>query len=112
MKLETIIGLSQLLKSTAEIRDRIAVEYKSVESTESSLCLVNPLDMRCSDLDIPVRLLNQLRNKNIEVVGDLIKKSELDLLCFRNIGKATTKELRRVRLKMGLTLWDGVGARP
>jgi DNA-directed RNA polymerase subunit alpha len=51
-------------------------------------------DMLIDDLDLGVRSLNCLKREGIETVGDLIGKSEQELMCIPNFGRKSLDEVR------------------
>ena len=51
-------------------------------------------DMLIDDLDLGVRSLNCLKREGIETVGDLIAKSEQELMCIPNFGRKSLDEVR------------------
>jgi DNA-directed RNA polymerase subunit alpha len=61
-------------------------------------------DMLIDDLDLGVRSLNCLKREGIETVGDLIAKSEQDLMCIPNFGRKSLDEVRERLEKNNLKL--------
>jgi len=51
-----------------------------------------------------VRSSNCLREANIKLIGDLVKKTESELLGFRNFGKKSLSEIISLLKGMGLSL--------
>ena len=51
-------------------------------------------DMVIDDLDLGVRSLNCLKREGIETVGDLIARSEQELMCIPNFGRKSLDEVR------------------
>jgi DNA-directed RNA polymerase subunit alpha len=51
-------------------------------------------DMLIDDLDLGVRSLNCLKREGIESVGDLIARSEQELMCIPNFGRKSLDEVR------------------
>jgi len=51
-------------------------------------------DMLIDDLDLGVRSLNCLKREGIETVGDLIARSEQELMCIPNFGRKSLDEVR------------------
>jgi len=51
-------------------------------------------DMLIDDLDLGVRSLNCLKREGIETVGDLLAKSEQELMCIPNFGRKSLDEVR------------------
>ena len=61
-------------------------------------------DMLIDDLDLGVRSLNCLKREGIETVGDLIGKSEQELMCIPNFGRKSLDEVRERLEKNNLKL--------
>ena len=62
------------------------------------------LEMPVSSLDLSVRAQNCLEAQSIQVVGALVKNTELDLLKVRNFGKTTLGEIKTKLREFGLAL--------
>ncbi len=58
---------------------------------------------------LSVRAYNGLRNADIATIGDLVVKSEQDLLKERNIGRKSIEEIQRILQELGLRLGMGAG---
>lgn len=54
------------------------------------------------DLELSVRATNCLRSANISTVGELVQKTESDMLRTKNFGRKSLDEIKSVLLKMGL----------
>ena len=54
------------------------------------------------DLELSVRATNCLRSANIALVGELVQRSENEMLKTKNFGKKSLDEIKNVRLDMGL----------
>lgn len=59
--------------------------------------------MRVESLDLSVRSQNCLKNENIIYVGDLITKSEFDMLRTPNFGRKSLTEMKEILARMGLS---------
>lgn len=57
---------------------------------------------KVSDLELSVRSQNCLQNSNIIYVGDLVCKSEIQMLKTANFGKKSLNEIKNLLLKMDL----------
>ncbi len=57
-----------------------------------------------SDLEFSVRSANCLKAENIHFVGDLVQKTEQELLRTPNFGKKSLNEIKEVLAAMGLSL--------
>jgi DNA-directed RNA polymerase subunit alpha len=73
-------------------------EKKEIMGTEE--VLFNTLE----DLDLSARSLNCLRKAGVEYVGDLIQKTEEELLNLENFGKRSLVEIREKLSELGLGL--------
>ncbi|MDR2688650.1 MAG: DNA-directed RNA polymerase subunit alpha, partial [Azoarcus sp.] len=62
--------------------------------------LVRPID----DLELTVRSANCLRAENIYYIGDLIQRTETELLKTPNLGRKSLNEIKEVLALRGLTL--------
>ena len=56
------------------------------------------------ELEISVRLFNCLKNDEIYYVGDLVQRTESDLLSLRYFGKKSLAEIKQLLAKFDLTL--------
>jgi DNA-directed RNA polymerase subunit alpha len=56
------------------------------------------------DLELSVRASNCLKNADIRTVGDLIQKTESELLKTKNFGRKSLNEIKNVLTNMGLYL--------
>lgn len=70
------------------------------------------------DLELSVRSANCLKNANIRYIGELVVKSEAEMLKTKNFGRKSLNEIREILLEMGLGLgmkidgWPPVGWDP
>jgi DNA-directed RNA polymerase subunit alpha len=62
------------------------------------------LKVPISELELSVRSSNCLREARIKTIGDLVKKSELEMLKYRNFGKKSLAEINKILSGMGLAL--------
>lgn len=67
------------------------------------------LSTRIEDLDFSVRTSNCLRNQGIETLGDLLGKTEDELLATRHFGKKSLVEVKEKLAQYGMQLADGRG---
>ena len=56
------------------------------------------------ELELSVRSANCLQNANIKYIGDLVQKSESEMLKTKNFGRKSLKEIKEFLREMGLSL--------
>lgn len=56
------------------------------------------------ELELSVRSANCLQNANITLIGELVQKSEQDMLKTKNFGRKSLKEIKEILATMGLAL--------
>jgi len=72
------------------------------EIEEESLRIHELLRMPVDELELSVRSANCLHASNIRVIGDLVQKSESEMLKYRNFGRKSLSELADILHEMGL----------
>ena len=63
-----------------------------------------PTTVSIDDLDLSVRSNNCLRRAGINTVGDLVQKTEEDMMKVRNLGRKSLDEVKKKLSDMGLSL--------
>lgn len=92
--------LQQQLAAFVDLQSAPIVPEKS--SREES---INPIYYRpVDDLELTVRSANCLKAENIFFIGDLVQRSESDLLKTPNLGKKSLTEIKNVLAAHGLSL--------
>jgi DNA-directed RNA polymerase subunit alpha len=71
-----------------------------IEEDEIDPILLRPVD----DLELTVRSANCLKAENIYYIGDLIRRTEVELLKTPNLGKKSLTEIKDVLASRGLSL--------
>ncbi len=61
-----------------------------------------------SDFELSVRSRNCLQKMNISTLGDLIMKTEQELLSYKNFGETSLKEIKDMLASKGLRLGQGL----
>lgn len=62
------------------------------------------LNKRIDELEFSVRSANCLKNANIHYIGELVQKTEQEMLKTKNFGRKSLEEILRILDTMGLTL--------
>lgn len=73
------------------------------EIDEEILRVRNLLKMRVDELELSVRSSNCLHAANIVTLEDLVRKSEADMLKYRNFGRKSLNELNAILSELGLS---------
>lgn len=71
---------------------------------EDELMINRNLLRRVEELELSVRSANCLKNENILYIGDLVQKTESDMLKTPNFGRKSLNEIKEVLTGMGLSL--------
>ncbi len=74
---------------------------------ESEGFRVGPPDARIEELDFSVRTYNCLKKANIMTIGELVQRTEGDLMQIRNFGKKSLNEVKEKLASFGLSLKKG-----
>ena len=82
--------------------DQTAAAQEEVAANEPAIdpILLRPVD----DLELTVRSANCLKAENIFLIGDLIQRTEVELLKTPNLGKKSLTEIKDVLATRGLSL--------
>jgi DNA-directed RNA polymerase subunit alpha len=56
------------------------------------------------ELELSVRSANCLQNANIRFIGELVQKTEAEMLKTKNFGRKSLKEIKEILAEMGLSL--------
>jgi len=91
--------LQQQLAIFVDLENEEVVEQHK-EEEEIDPILLRPVD----DLELTVRSANCLKAENIYYIGDLIQRTEVELLKTPNLGKKSLTEIKDVLASRGLSL--------
>ena len=92
--------------------DKNAVQFEeevSKEDDEKSK-LKRLLNMSVNEIELSVRAANCLNNANITTVGQLARKTEQEMLKYRNFGKKSLNEIKEKLTALGLSLGMNIDA--
>ena len=56
------------------------------------------------ELELSVRSANCLKHANIKLIGDLVQKTEAEILATKNFGRKSLNEIKEILDEMGLSL--------
>jgi len=79
------------------ISDRVADAGKPEIRNEN-------LNRSVEELELSVRSYNCLKNANIQTIGELVQKSEAEMLKTKNFGRKSLNEIKEILSNMGLSL--------
>lgn len=83
---------------------KLPEEEEAPAETEAEKQLKEKFKIPISELELSVRSSNCLREARIKTLGDLVKRSELEMLKYRNFGKKSLAEINKILVSMGLSL--------
>jgi len=83
----------------------VDMSYEDLLDTDEEKSEIDPLLLRpVDDLELTVRAANCLKAENIYYIGDLVQRTESDLLKTPNLGKKSLMEIKSVLAQHGLSL--------
>jgi DNA-directed RNA polymerase subunit alpha len=94
------------------LKEQLTVFINFEEEQEFEIKEEKPLEAKFNEnllrsvdeLDLSVRAENCLQAANIKYIGDLVQKSEAEMLKTKNFGRKSLKEIKELLAEMGLTL--------
>ena len=78
----------------------MAVKTEESDANQLNRYLLKKVD----ELELSVRSANCLKNDNIIYIGDLVQKTEAEMLRTPNFGRKSLNEIKEVLASMGLRL--------
>ena len=101
------VGLAaKLLKDHMNIfinfEEEIEVDGRGDESR--SMLRNDHLNRSVEELELSVRSYNCLKNANIQSIGELVQKTEAEMLKTKNFGRKSLNEIKEILAQMGLSL--------
>lgn len=108
----------EAVRSAARILiDQMAVfadlQGTPIEEVEEVATPIDPILLRpVDDLELTVRSANCLKAEDIYYIGDLIQRTETELLKTPNLGRKSLNEIKEVLASKGLTLGSKLEAWP
>ncbi len=94
------------------LKDHMAIFINFEEAPEDDLDfpttederLLEQLGRSVEELELSVRSYNCLKNANIKLIGDLVTKTEPEMLKTKNFGRKSLNEIKDLLAEMGLSL--------
>ena len=79
-------------------------EPKKAQVVQEETPLNENLFRTVEELELSVRSANCLKNANIRYMGELVQKSETEMLKTKNFGRKSLNEIKEILTEMGLSL--------
>ncbi|MBK6685251.1 MAG: DNA-directed RNA polymerase subunit alpha [Deltaproteobacteria bacterium] len=94
------------------IKDQLSIFINFEEDQEPEIVVEVPQEEKFNEnllrtvdeLELSVRSANCLANANIKYIGDLVQKTESEMLKTKNFGRKSLKEIKEILAEMGLSL--------
>jgi DNA-directed RNA polymerase subunit alpha len=94
------------------LKDHMAIFINFEEGPEEDLDfpttederLLDQLSRSVDELELSVRSYNCLKNADIKTIGDLVTRSEAEMLKTKNFGRKSLNEIKDILAEMGLAL--------
>ncbi|HBZ01577.1 MAG TPA: DNA-directed RNA polymerase subunit alpha [candidate division Zixibacteria bacterium] len=103
---EGLTFAARLIKDHLNIFAKVDQEMEMVEEEkvdEEVMRIRNLLKMRVDELELSVRSSNCLHAANIITLEDLVRKTEQEMLKYRNFGRKSLNELNAILGELGLS---------
>jgi len=105
----TIDPEEAIRRSATILQQQLAVfvdlEHEKSSEPEKKEAEIDPILLRpVDDLELTVRSANCLKAENIYYIGDLVQRTEVELLKTPNLGKKSLTEIKDVLASRGLSL--------
>ncbi len=84
------INFEEIAEASDEPSDRVAGQMNEV------------LTRSVEELELSVRSYNCLKNANIQTIGDLVQKTEAEMLRTKNFGRKSLNEIKEILSNLGL----------
>ncbi len=81
----------------------VTEEEAERETEEERQKLYDKLSKHVNELELSVRSINCLQNADIGTIGELVQKTESDMLRTKNFGRKSLNELKEILDEMGLS---------
>jgi DNA-directed RNA polymerase subunit alpha len=103
---------AKILKEQLQIFINFDEEVEPVyeeQSPDNEVLQNENLYRSVDELELSVRSANCLQNANIKLIGELVKRTEADMLKTKNFGRKSLREIKEILGTMGLQLGMTLG---
>jgi DNA-directed RNA polymerase subunit alpha len=103
---EALALSARILKDHINLLIKFEEEPEMIETEEvdkNMEMIRKKLNIKVSELELSVRSNNVMKQAHIKTLGDLVQKSEAEMLKFRNFGKKSLAEMNKILKDYGLT---------
>ncbi len=105
---QALIQASALLKRHLDLftdDELYAIEFEEETETEDTEGkLQKLLNMPINEIELSVRSANCIKAADIQTIGDLVRRTEAEMLKYRNFGKKSLDEIKNILSGLGLSL--------
>ena len=103
---DAVAHAAKILKDNLQIFINFEEEHEpqAPKVDERKQRIVESLSRSVEELELSVRSYNCLKNARIRTLGELVQKTEAELLRTRNFGRKSLNEIRDILTGMGLSL--------
>ncbi|HJK89612.1 MAG TPA: DNA-directed RNA polymerase subunit alpha [Polyangiaceae bacterium LLY-WYZ-15_(1-7)] len=101
---DAVAFAAKILKDQLTIFINFEEEEEPIEPEEEEEPLNENLFRSVEELELSVRSANCLQNANIHLIGELVQKTEAEMLKTKNFGRKSLKEIKEILADMGLSL--------
>jgi len=105
---EAVAHAAKILKDQLSIfitfEEEEEAEMSYSEDEEEKEAFNENLLRSVDELELSVRSANCLKHANIKLIGDLVQKTEAEILATKNFGRKSLNEIKEILSEMGLNL--------
>lgn len=95
--------LGEHLRIFSAFETRVSEEREEIAVPEVDPRMAEMLAKPIEELDLSVRSANCLKNANIRTLGDLVQRTEREMLSTKNFGRKSLDEIKDVLASLGLS---------
>ena len=101
---DAVAFAAKILKDQLTVFINFEEEEEPAEPEQEEEPLNENLFRSVEELELSVRSANCLQNANIHLIGELVQKTEAEMLKTKNFGRKSLKEIKEILADMGLSL--------